>query len=279
MDLEAYMKAHALSVNEAMDAWLPATSAAPKSLHSAMRHLMFPGGKRLRPILAIAGAEAVGSDAGRAMPIALAVELIHVYSLIHDDLPCMDDDDERRGVATVHIAFDEATALLAGDALQASAFECLASADGVPGDALVKAVAELAHTAGSLQLVGGQADDLAIGERLPDEAEVEAIHLRKTAALLTTSVVGGARLGGAKGDDLERLREYGVRLGVAFQIADDLLDAESGEPCSTVRVLGVDGARARASALIDGALERLEAYGKAAEALRALARFSIGRDL
>ena len=281
MNLDTYVRERADRVNAALDAWLPAPDAPPSALHSAMRHLTFPGGKRLRPVLACAGAEAVGADPERALPMAIAVELVHVYSLVHDDLPCMDDDDERRGRPTVHVVYGEAVAVLAGDALLASAFECLSRAEGFAPEQLIGAIGELARAAGSLQLVGGQADDLAIAAKLPalpDLEEIEAIHLRKTAALMTAAVVGGARLGDAKPDAIERLRRFGHRLGVAFQIADDLLDRDSGEPCSSLRVLGEEGARRRAAGLIDEALVELQPFGSAGEPLCELARFSIGRD-
>ena len=278
MDLASYMRDRAAKVDAALEAWLPEADRAPAALHAAMRHLVFPGGKRLRPILAGAGAEVLGASSERAMPMAIAVELVHIYSLVHDDLPCMDDDDERRGRPTVHVVYGEATAVLAGDGLLASAFECLTRAPGYEAEALLGAVGDLSHAAGSLQLVGGQVDDLSVGDRLPDAEEVEQIHLRKTAALMTAAVVGGARLAGGGAEDLSRLRDFGKRLGVAFQIADDLLDRDDDEPCSSVRVLGEAGARKRAEVLVAEAEERLNPYGAAADPLRALARFSIGRD-
>jgi len=281
LKLEIYLRERAARTDAALDAWLPAADTAPAALHAAMRHLVFPGGKRLRPALACAGAEAVGARVERALPMAVAVELVHVYSLIHDDLPCMDDDDERRGRPTVHVVFGEAMAVLAGDALLASAFECLSRAEGYAPEQVLGAMGELAHAAGSLQLVGGQADDLGVALKLPslpDQPEIEGIHLRKTAALMTAAIVGGARLGDAKPEAVERLRHFGQRLGVAFQIADDLLDRDSDEPCSSLRVLGEEGARRRAAQLIEEALAQLEPFGEPAEPLRSLARFSIGRD-
>ena len=262
MDLVAYMKERASKVDAALDAWLPPADRAPAAIHAAMRHLVFPGGKRLRPVLACAGAEALGAPGERAMPAAIAVELIHIYSLVHDDLPCMDDDDERRGRPTVHVVYGEATAVLAGDGLLASAFECLSRASGYDSASLLGAVGDLSHAAGSLQLVGGQVDDLAVGERSPDAEEIEGIHLRKTAALMSAAVVSGARLAGGGDDDLARFQQFGLRLGVAFQIADDLLDAEDDEPCSSVRALGEEGARTRAAELIREAEECLEPYGE-----------------
>jgi geranylgeranyl pyrophosphate synthase len=262
-----------------LDAAVPAASVPPERLHAAMRHLLFPGGKRLRPAFAFAACESAGAAPERALPLAAAVELVHTYSLVHDDLPCMDDDDERRGRPSVHRAFDEATAVLAGDALQALAFEVLATATHEAGPAAVAAAsAELAAAAGSRRLVGGQALDLAFARGGEDEAErVEAVHLRKSAALLAASVVGGALLGGATPELLARLRKFGEEVGVAFQIADDLLDAGADEACSLARVLGPERARERAETLLAGALARIEDLGDEAGRLRALARASVRR--
>jgi geranylgeranyl diphosphate synthase type II len=279
MDVQAYLAERARWVDEALAARVPPADASPRRLHAAMRHLLFPGGKRLRPALAFAGAEAVGAPPERALPAAMAVELVHTYSLIHDDLPCMDDDDERRGMPTVHVAFDEATAVLAGDALLALAFETLADARAGTGEALA-AVRELAAAAGAGGLVGGQVDDLDFAAGAVDAAWVESVHRRKTAALFTAAVVGGARLGGAEPEDRERLRRFAEAVGVAFQIADDLLDDEGDgeEGCSLVPVVGAEAARARAEALVDAALVELEPFGARAEPLRELARFAVGRD-
>jgi geranylgeranyl pyrophosphate synthase len=261
---------------------LPAADESPAALHAAMRHLLFPGGKRLRPALAMAAAEAVGSPPEAALPNAVAVELIHAYSLVHDDLPCMDDDSERRGRPTVHVAFGESTAVLAGDALQAAAFAALASvaADG-SGDACgqrLAAVFELAEAAGSRQLVGGQVDDLAFDARDTDGAHIESVHARKSAALIVASIVGGARLGGADAPTLARLRAFGTGVGVAFQIADDVLDAGEADACSMVRAIGVDAARERAGALLTSALDQIESLGDRADPLRSLARYAVWRS-
>jgi geranylgeranyl diphosphate synthase type II len=239
MDLRAYLAERAQLVDAELERWLPPAAAAPAKLHAAMRHLIFPGGKRLRPALAFAGAEAVGSAPERALPVAAAAELVHTYSLVHDDLPCMDDDDERRGRPTVHVLYGEAIAVLAGDALLAAAFELLAEAaqQGEPARVLA-ALRDLAHAAGSRQLVGGQADDLSFPRDTTDVALIESVHQRKTAALFEAAVVGGARLGGADGEALARLRGFARGVGIAFQIADDALDADSDEACSLVRVIG-----------------------------------------
>jgi geranylgeranyl diphosphate synthase type II len=309
VDAAAYLAERGPEVDAALDRWLPPADAPPAALHAAMRHLLFPGGKRLRPALAFAGAEAVGAPHARALPIAVAVELVHTYSLVHDDLPCMDDDAERRGQPTVHVLYGEATAVLAGDALLAAAFEYLARAavetpvsaearrsragpsqvsavarrsragpsQGLEAGRVAAALRDLAQAAGSRALVGGQADDLDF-PRDANAAAVESVHARKTAALFAAAVVGGGRLGGGDGAALERLRRFAEATGVAFQIADDWLDRAGDEPCSLVRVLGADAARARADALLAEALEAVEPFGARAEPLRELARFAVGRD-
>ena len=280
MDARAYLAERGLLVERALEAALPPASDPPQALHAAMRHLVFPGGKRLRPALAFAGAEAVGSPVDAALPLAAAVELVHTYSLVHDDLPCMDDDAERRGRPTVHVAFGEATAVLAGDALLACAFETLAGAPGAPGgERRLAALRELAAAAGSRALVGGQVDDLLFDAGRADAASVESIHERKSAALITASIVGGAWLGGADAELVARLRRFGRAVGVAFQIADDLLDAEEESTgCSLVPLLGLERARARAEALLAAGLEEIEELGLQAEPLRALAHFAVRRD-
>ena len=281
MDLRAYLLERTPLVERALEAALPPADAPPARLHAAMRHLVFPGGKRLRPVLAMAAAEAVGAPPERALPVATAVELIHTYSLVHDDLPCMDDDDERRGRPTVHVAFDEATAVLAGDALLAAAFAVVA--EGVcgetpPAERRLAATRELAEAAGSLKLVGGQADDLGFEAAVADAEAIESIHLRKTAALITSSILGGAILAGADAAALARLRRFGEAVGVAFQIADDLLDAGTPESCSLVQALGAEAASSRGEELLVGALEAVEPFGERAGPLRALALFALRRS-
>jgi geranylgeranyl pyrophosphate synthase len=281
VDVRAYLSERMPQVDAALDAALPAAEAPPTTLHAAMRQLVFPGGKRLRPAFAMAAAEAVGASGTVALPLAVAVELIHTYSLVHDDLPCMDDDDERRGRPTVHIAFGEATAVLAGDALQAAAFAALAGAD-VDSPAVAErrlaALAELAQAAGSLELVGGQFDDLDFDPAETDLARIESVHARKSAALIAAAIVGGARLGAADPATLDRLRRFGHGVGVAFQIADDVLDAGEGDACSMVRAVGLEASRARAQTLLEAALDLIAPLGDPAEPLRALARFAVWRS-
>jgi geranylgeranyl pyrophosphate synthase len=267
-------------VDRVLDARLPPASEPPTALHGAMRHLIFPAGKRLRPAFVFAACEALGAPPERALPAAAAVELIHTYSLIHDDLPCMDDDVQRRGRPTVHVAYGEATALLAGDALLALAFEVIADAERECGAAAALWCARtLANAAGSRQLVGGQVDDLAFaagGAATPER--VESVHRRKSAALISAAVACGARLGGASAGVLANLAAFGEEVGVAFQIADDLLDAGRNEPCSSVSVLGPAAARARAEALLAGAQSRIEGFGEKGAALRMLAERAVRRE-
>jgi geranylgeranyl diphosphate synthase type II len=286
-DARAYLLERSALVDAALDASLPSAEEPPARLHAAMRHLVFPGGKRLRPVLALAGAEALGAAPELALPAAVAVELVHTYSLVHDDLPCMDDDPQRRGRPSVHVAFGEATAVLAGDALLTLAFEVLASdrpgaspAERGPGpmaERRLAAAGELARAAGSRALVGGQADDLALGAAEADAQRIESIHRRKTAALIAASISCGALLAGGGRDEVGRLRRFGGAVGVAFQIADDLLDAGSDDGCSLVRVLGADAARERGEELLALALREIAPLGGAAEPLRALALFALRR--
>jgi geranylgeranyl diphosphate synthase type II len=273
MDALGYLTERAALLEPFLEAALPPASEAPAPLHGAMRHLLFPGGKRLRPGLCFAACEAAGGAPERALPAAAAVELVHTYSLVHDDLPCMDDDDERRGRPTVHVVYGEATAVLAGDALLALAFEVLARA----GDA--GAVAELARAAGSRELVGGQALDLALQDADAVGADaIEAVHRKKSAALIAASIGLGARAGGADSALHARLVSFGLDVGLAFQIADDLLDAAADGACALARALGGPLARARAEALLAGALARSADLGARAEPLRELARHAVRRD-
>jgi geranylgeranyl diphosphate synthase type II len=273
-------------VDAALDSRTAARAEVPARLGEAMRHLLFPGGKRLRPVFAMAAAEAVGGDPRAALPIAVAVELVHTYSLVHDDLPCMDDDATRRGRPTVHMAFDEAMAVLAGDALLTEAFGVLADSalNQAHREPAIFALARLARAAGAAGLVGGQVDDLDFesgafsGDGEASRARLASIHARKTAALFQAAIVGGAALAGANPEARAALDDFGREVGMAFQIADDVLDADSGESASILRVEGVEDARHHAEALLERALERLEAWGERAEPLRELARFAVRRN-
>lgn len=280
MDVQEYMQDRIPLVDAALDKLVPSAEEPPLALHAAMRHLLFPAGKRLRPMLAMAGAEAVGGSSQHALPMASAVELIHIYSLVHDDLPCMDDDALRRGRPTVHVLYGEAIAVLAGDALQSLAFEVLAlAAKRDNAFAVTQALARLAATAGSRQLVGGQADDLVYDPSDLNPAGIEGVHIRKSAALIAASITGGALLAGAGEQQVAQLGSFGLELGVAFQIADDLLDEDEEDQCSLVRALGHDGAVARAGELLVSALGRIDDMGEPADPLRELARFAAQRTV
>jgi len=275
----------------AADAALPPAVRIPQRLHQAMRYATLGGGKRVRPLLAHAAAElGGGDDGGAAQQVALAVEFVHVYSLIHDDLPCMDDDVLRRGKPTVHVAFDEATAMLAGDALQAEAFRVLADAP-LPAELRARLIATLAHAAATGGMCGGQAIDLdAVGREL-SLAELEQMHRMKTGALLAAAVTMGAAAGGADAKAAAAADAYGRILGLAFQIVDDVLDVEGtaeslgktagkdalGKKPTYVSVLGLGPAKARAAQLHREALAAVAPLGGRARRLRELADYVVGR--
>jgi len=226
MDLAAELKRRAALVEAGLDRYVPPAATRPARLHTAMRYSLEAGGKRLRPVLLLGAAELFGAPPGFALPAAVALECVHTYSLIHDDLPCLDNDDLRRGRPTAHRAFDEATALLAGDALLTHAFALLAvEYAGRPGlaHALIR---ELAEAAGSRRLIGGQMEDV-LAERKADAtaADLEFIHLHKTAAMIEAALVMGGLAGAAPAAALDTLRRCGRALGLAFQIVDDVLDA------------------------------------------------------
>lgn len=224
MDFPAELKRHIARVERGLDLHVPRADTRPVRLHTAMRYSLEAGGKRLRPVLVLAAAELFGRNDDTALPAAVALECVHTYSLIHDDLPCMDNDDLRRGRPTAHKAFDEATALLAGDALLTHAFALLGT--HYAGELARLLVRELADAAGSRRLIGGQMEDL-LAEKKADATndELEFIHLNKTAAMIEAALVMGGLVGGAKEDELAALRSAGRHLGLAFQIIDDILDA------------------------------------------------------
>ncbi|XBH08304.1 polyprenyl synthetase family protein [Singulisphaera sp. Ch08] len=283
-------------VDEALKGYLPASEDAgalcPPRLAEAMRYSVLGGGKRLRPIFCLLAAEACGADPVAAMPAACALELVHTYSLIHDDLPAMDDDDLRRGRPTCHKAFDEATAVLAGDGLLTLAFELLAL-HVRPAEAAVACVRALAEGSGPSGMVGGQMADLEAEGR--DDASLEAleaIHRRKTGALLRASLRMGGLVAGADATSLHALDVYGYAVGLAFQIIDDLLDVQGDETKLGKRVgkdsglgkwtypglLGIEGSRQRARQLADEAVAALAPLGASGDRLRALALDLLERD-
>jgi geranylgeranyl pyrophosphate synthase len=226
MDFAAELKRQVSRIERGIDLHLPPATTRPARLHHAMRYSLEAGGKRLRPVLVLAAAELFGVKDDSALPAAVAVECLHTYSLIHDDLPCMDNDDLRRGRPTAHKQFDEATALLAGDALLTHAFGLLATSYTAQPALAHALVRELADAAGSRRLIGGQMEDL-LAEKKTDATvgELEFIHLNKTAAIIEASLVMGALVGNGSENDLTTLRLAGRNLGLAFQIIDDVLDA------------------------------------------------------
>ena len=290
VDAEEYLRESAASVDSFLDRVLPAVSGHLPRLAEAVRYSALGGGKRLRPALAFAAAEGCGRDRGLALPVAAAVEMIHTYSLIHDDLPAMDDDDLRRGRPTSHKVFGEALAILAGDTLLTQAFEVLASAEAIEPARRIEIVREIAAAGGACGLVGGQVADLEGEGRELTLPDLEFIHARKTGALILASVRGGALAAGGDAGQIAALSEYARRIGLGFQIVDDLLDVE-GDPAATGKgtgrdsshrkatfpaVFGVEASRRRAAELIDEAISAIAAFGAEADPLRSLAKF-VGR--
>jgi len=280
-------------VEAALGRLLPAPDIVPQRLHQAMRYAVLGGGKRVRPLLAFAAGDLAGADASRVEIVACALECIHAYSLVHDDLPCMDNDILRRGRPTCHVEYDEVTALLAGDSLQAFAFQLLAE-HRLTEDAAaqLEMLRILAAACGSRGMAGGQAIDLgSVGKGLT-LAELEHMHIRKTGALIRASLALGARCGAAlSGDELEHLDRYAKLVGLAFQVVDDVLDCEAstatlgktaGKDAAAnkptyVSVLGVPGARAMAEELRVDAQKALSGFGARAKRLAVLADFIVLR--
>ena len=295
MDLKTYLKKQCKLVDEALDQFLPKADELPFSLHKSMRYSVFAGGKRIRPILMLAACEAVGGEISQAMPAACAMEMVHTYSLIHDDLPAMDDDDFRRGNPTNHKVFGEATAILAGDALLTEAFILLSSpVAGVVMSpaAQLQVIREIGHCAGSRGMVGGQVVDMeSEGKGEIDLATVQYIHTHKTGALIKASVKAGAILGGADEAGLAALTRYGEAIGLAFQIADDILDIEGtteeiGKDAGSDEargkatypaVMGLAESKKRAVELVDMALESLAGFDHRADPLREIATYIVKR--
>jgi geranylgeranyl diphosphate synthase, type II len=295
MDLKTYLKDRCSLVDGALDRVLPKADDLPVSLHKSMRYSVFAGGKRIRPILMLAACETVGGSISRAMPAACAMEMIHTYSLIHDDLPAMDDDDFRRGNPTNHKVFGEATAILAGDALLTEAFILLSTPEpqgSPPATDMVQVIHEIAHCAGSRGMVGGQVVDMeSEGKHEIDLATVQYIHTHKTGALIKASVKAGAILGGADAAELAALTRYGEAVGLAFQIADDILDIEGtteeiGKDAGSDEargkatypaVIGLTDSKLRAVELVEMALESLTGFDHRADPLREIATYIVKR--
>jgi farnesyl diphosphate synthase len=297
-DFEMVLTAHAAEVEQRLDRLLgerplQGEIVRPERLLAAMRHGALDGGKRLRPFLVMESAALFEVDPADALAIGSALECVHCYSLIHDDLPAMDDDDLRRGKPTVHRAFDEATAILAGDALLTYAFDILASGEStVPAKARLELVAGLARAAGIGGMAGGQALDLAAEKSPPDEAGIITLQAMKTGALIRFACEAGAIAGAASAEDRERLAEFGSAIGLAFQLADDLLDLSADEKtvgkatgkdaaagkATLVALHGADWARRQLAGLVGQAETLIESYGERARLLAEAARFVASRN-
>ena len=292
MDLPAYLGQRAALIDRALDRFLPRATVKPRTIHAAMRYSLFAGGKRLRPSLTLAAAEACGGALSAATPAACAVECIHTYSLIHDDLPCMDDDDLRRGRPTSHKVFGEGVAVLTGDALLTIAFEILAQAAPTPRYSTAALIGELASASGSQWLIGGQVADLEGEGKKLGGADLKYIHRCKTAALLTASIRLGAMSANATPARLAALTAFGQALGLAFQVIDDILDVTqtteklgktAGKDVAATKatypaIFGLERSRRKAHRLTTAAHTALAPFGKNAATLRALADYLLARD-
>ena len=293
---EEYLRQATVDVNEALERLLPPAGTGSGSLHEAIRYAVLGGGKRLRPTLVLAACEAVGGDRNQALPVGCALELIHAYSLVHDDLPAMDDDDLRRGRPKVHKAFGEAMRILAGDALLTLAFEVLASyglSGGVAPGVMLRVIGEVAWGAGSQGMVGGQVEDLEAEGRSDGTVEqLEHIHRLKTGALFRAAVRAGALIGGADDAELEAFDDYVRHFGLAFQIADDVLDV-TGDATAMGKATGADArlgklaypallglaeAKRRAQAEALAAAEALSRFAGRAQVLAELAQYAVTRQ-
>lgn len=290
-DFQSYLQQQSCHINALLQNFLPAPVTGAERLNQAMNYSLLLGGKRIRPLLAFASAEAVGGATQATEVAACALEAVHAYSLIHDDLPAMDDDDLRRGQPTCHKAFDEATAILAGDALQALAFEHLANAD-IPASQALALLRELGHAAGAQGMVAGQALDLSAVNRQIQLEQLETMHRHKTGALIEAAVAMGAISSRADiAPFLPSLRRYAQAIGLAFQVQDDILDVisdtatlgkqqgadiELNKP-TYVTLLGLDNAQAFAQHLIEDALQALSSFDEKAERLREIAKYIVQR--
>lgn len=292
MELKTYLMQTQKQIDRALDRFLPKAKVKPSTIHEAMRYSLFAGGKRLRPILCLAAAEACGGTTEAAMPLACAVECIHTYSLIHDDLPSMDNDDFRRGRPTCHKAFGEGIAVLAGDALLTIAFEITAQATPTRRYKLHDLLAELASGAGSRKLIAGQVADLEAEGQPITRAGLRYIHENKTAAMLITTLRLGAMSANASEKQLGAISAFGAALGLAFQVIDDILDVTqtseklgksagkdvAAQKATYPAVIGLEKSRKEAQRLTHEAHEALQVFGRKADRLHELANYLLERD-
>jgi geranylgeranyl diphosphate synthase type II len=290
VDIVDYLKGKKRVIDEALKHVISKETDFPQSLHKAMRYALFPGGKRIRPILAIAAYEMIGGRGDGILPYACALELIHTYSLIHDDLPALDDDDYRRGKPTTHKVFGEAMAILAGDALLTEAFR-LMSTQGLGGEVdprvAIEAIGEISRASGSAGMIAGQVVDMESEGKTVELPILEFIHTHKTGSLILTCVRVGGRLAGARDIEMDALTRYGKAIGLAFQITDDILDVEGsvasmGRPPGVDRtrnkvtypaLLGLEESKRRFKELIGKAIEAVDLFGDRGEPLREIARY------
>ncbi|MGH9769452.1 MAG: polyprenyl synthetase family protein [Blastocatellia bacterium] len=292
MNIAEYFKQKAIQVDQWLDRLLPSELETPSVIHQAMRYSVFAGGKRLRPILTIATGEIFGADERALLPAACSLEMIHTYSLIHDDLPAMDNDDLRRGLPTCHIKFGEAIAILAGDALLTQAFLTLADCETSTPEMKARVISEVAHASATRRaLIGGQVLDIQFESRPIMAAQLEEIHRAKTGALIRCAVRLGAIIGGASDDELTLITEYGEKAGLAFQVADDLLDEiatseelgktagkdAANQKATYTALYGIDGARQMANRLSHEAIRAAHRVTHDTSTLDAIARFIIER--
>ena len=294
MNLEAYLKRRRLMIDKALERWVPGEHDFPPQIHQAMRYSLFAGGKRIRPILTLAAAEAVGGRVVDALPFACSLELIHTYSLIHDDLPAMDNDDLRRGKPTSHKIFGEALAILTGDALLSEAFYLMSRPDlmkNVPAHRRLRAIGQVARASGSLGMVGGQTLDILSQGKEIEKHLLEYIHSHKTGALIAAAVGAGAIVGGASAREYKALNGYGEKLGLAIQIIDDLLDVKGEirklgkavrkdqiqKKATYPALFGVRDSLRQADCLVQEALAYLKPLNRRANPLREISQFILQR--
>jgi|TARA_B100000959_G_scaffold277610_1_gene334501 geranylgeranyl diphosphate synthase type II len=291
-DFEEYIRKHALEINQALGEYLPSPRTKPVSIHQAMRYSLFAGGKRVRPILTLAAAEACNGSRANAMPLACAMECIHTYSLIHDDLPSMDDDDFRRGQPTSHKVFGEGIAILAGDALLTQAIEIATHAKGRSRYSHVDLIREITNAAGSLNLIAGQVADLEAAGKKVTLSQLRYIHKRKTSALLMCSVRLGGMSANCTTNQLKALTSFGNHVGLAFQVIDDILDVtrnteqlgktagkdEKASKATYPAIVGLKKSRAIADQLTDKSFAALKPFRGRAKALEAIARSLLKRE-
>ena len=292
LDLKQYLEAHRQLVDRALEAALPIKKGPEARVVEAMRYSLFAGGKRLRPILCLAAAEAAGGEVQTVMPVACALEMIHTYSLIHDDLPAMDDDDLRRGKPTNHKVFGEAIAILAGDGLLTEAFVVLSEYNSSLPERAVQLIGVIAKAASYRGMVGGQVVDMLSQKKPADLETVQQMHSRKTAALIAAAAESGALAGKGTEDQIAAMARYGMDIGLAFQIADDILDIEgdtevlgktTGADVARGKVtypaaVGLENSRETARYLVNDALAALEGYDTKADPLRVLANYIVTRE-